>query len=965
VSEVLARYREQFPAYQNVDDATLATGMFTKFYADKMSREEFDAKIGLKASSVRDPRIGRPPPAIELIGDERMLEGTGLPPGTSIINAPPQDPGVLAESGRSGQRIVTRGGRQYMTPDRAMVDVVQPPDPNLGGIGGDVYSAPDQGQIEADQLSAEGAVKGEAPSQIRSNAGYAPDPERGYQRAFGPNVDVRNIESAGPLKGETVFRRNNPTPGEDPPAWMTVRNKGGGVSMGDLRSLEGEALPIAGSMGGGVLGGMVTGLNTAGALGGTFAGSFVGEMLRLNEGKNRGMLPKDFTAMDYIWLAAKRGGAESLGAAGGMAAYRLYKAFRGRGMPDLNMTPEQFKEAFAKRAAGLDSEAQPLLKVGDVVGETPAGAEVAALEQKISSAPGDAGRLFRERAQAKEVYGESELRGLTRGDGRPVLGDQAMGGAVRAAAPDTSKRLAGLGPTLHPDLPQAGEAVRGGLKRAQDAAEAQAQVIYAEVDSKLAGKTVVPLHTDIAAQAYRDVLKGDVFKDLTEEDAKLIKGWFGEAYEKIPGGDKGDMRLRPLTYDQLDRGLKSLRRAIGKSYRGEWNGDLEMLSKLETNLVDDRARLIAKLPDGPQVAAKLDQAEGLWKDLKGQFRRTKINDWLKLNASGGKAVGDEAAGSRIFSDPETARVVGSILKGPEHEKEREAVRAMMRWEISRTAKGGGGDVAADALKRAVSDNEPTLRNFFSPEEIRSMLWPAALMKTRKAMGLKPGMDESKWFDGFFKDANPRNAQTTMDRLRRASPETAKDVQAMARQRIYQSLSVEGEQATGRAVDPKKFEKFLDEPGRADWLAHVLDPGFGTRLRKLAEAMQTLNPPSQKITGAGEMAPTVVGQLKTGSRIFLGALTRESRIYNYAVNNLSEHMREKTARALLDPDEFARLLTAAKRTNAGRATGVVLGQYLLRQDRTEVPETPSSWGKTTRGAIGSMFGMQDIPNGGRQ
>lgn len=938
MSEVLAKYREQFPAYRDVDDATLASGMFTKFYADKMSREEFDGKIGLTANpAVREP----PRPPIEPIQSEQELTDTGLGQGSRRINAPAGDASVLAESGRSGQRVVSRNGRQYLTSDVPMKQVQIPehlrPLAELRG-GRDLAPRPsvgnpptiDDDRIQADQLNAERAQLGEAPAQIRENVGYAFDDEAGYKRGFGPGYDVQRIQSAGPLKGELAFRKSQ-APGEDPPLWTTVRAKGNGtISMGDLQSLIGDLLPTIGAGLGGAVGTAVPSPTIGTALG-SAVGGYIGEIQRLNEGKRRGVIPPETTDAEIIMAASKRAGFEALGAAGGMVAYRLYKAFGGRGVPDIGMSAEQYLEAVRKAENKLPPAGQKLLTAADPIANTPGGARLAATEDKLTT-DYNMGDVFRERAQAKETYGrgllDSELP--LRGN---APGDQAIGDRVRAAAPDTEKRLAGLGDTLHPDATEAGAAVRGGLKRAQDTAEQEAQAIYAQVDSKLAGQTVIPIHTDISANAYKDLIKGDVFKNLGEEDAQVLKSWFEGAYEKIPGSTEGEARLRPLTYDQLDRGLKAIRRAVRSGYRGEWNGELEMLGQLEENLVKDRARLISKLPDGEAVAADLAKAEGLWKDLKGQFRRTKINDWLKLNTFGGKAVGDEAAGARIFSDPETARVVGSVLKGPEYQVERDAVRAMMRWEIVRTAKGQGGDVSADALKRMVSDNNPTLQNFFSKAEIGSMLSPAALMKTRKAMGIKSGMDESKWFDGFFKDANPRNAQTTMDRLRRVDPAGAKDVQAMAQQRIYNQLTKDGEQATGRAVDPDKFEKFLDEPGRADWLAHVIDPGFGARLRMIAEAQKTLNPASQQINmpqSAGSL--TGLETARRAGRVFLGALSRESRIYNNAVSMFSDSVRQRTAEALLSPAKFDQLLRAAQQTTGGRVGAAALGQYLLGESR---------------------------------
>ncbi|MEC9266701.1 MAG: hypothetical protein VX464_11630 [Pseudomonadota bacterium] len=47
MAELLDQYREKYPAYRDVDDETLANGIYTKFYADKMDRDAFNQKVGL------------------------------------------------------------------------------------------------------------------------------------------------------------------------------------------------------------------------------------------------------------------------------------------------------------------------------------------------------------------------------------------------------------------------------------------------------------------------------------------------------------------------------------------------------------------------------------------------------------------------------------------------------------------------------------------------------------------------------------------------------------------------------------------------------------------------------------------------------------------------------------------------------------------------------------------------------
>jgi hypothetical protein len=48
MSELLDQYRQKYPVYMEIDDATLADGIYRRHYADKMGRDEFDAQLGLE-----------------------------------------------------------------------------------------------------------------------------------------------------------------------------------------------------------------------------------------------------------------------------------------------------------------------------------------------------------------------------------------------------------------------------------------------------------------------------------------------------------------------------------------------------------------------------------------------------------------------------------------------------------------------------------------------------------------------------------------------------------------------------------------------------------------------------------------------------------------------------------------------------------------------------------------------------
>lgn len=55
---ILQQVREQYPQYKDVPDKQLADGLYSKFYADKLTREEFDKQAGFDSSQA-NTGIGR------------------------------------------------------------------------------------------------------------------------------------------------------------------------------------------------------------------------------------------------------------------------------------------------------------------------------------------------------------------------------------------------------------------------------------------------------------------------------------------------------------------------------------------------------------------------------------------------------------------------------------------------------------------------------------------------------------------------------------------------------------------------------------------------------------------------------------------------------------------------------------------------------------------------------------------
>lgn len=867
-----------------------------------------------------------------MIADERELEGTGLPPGTEIVEAGRGNPGyaeAMRRSGATGKRPVVSGGRTYLAPGEPMATTVLPPDPNDPGGEAPRVEGVDSQRMLADQMAAEGIVPGEAPSAAREAAGFALDDLTGYQRALGPDFEVRRAESAGPLRGEILFRKKGTR------EWQSVRGAGqGGISQGDIRSIIGEVYPTLGGMGGGAAGAALPVAPGVGAITMAGLGAYAGEIMRLNEGKKRGVVPAETSDFDIMLSAMKRAGLEALGTAGGIAAYRVWKALARRGMPDLGMNEDEVLRRLEAARKKLPAEGRDLLTTGDIVADTPDGAVVRAMEDKLATQADEFGVAMRANRQAKETLTRDMLqRELPPDPSLPTGAEVGERVAKAAPNPETALRYTmGGGPEIHPDNPQIGKLARGAVARAEESAKAIPREKFEDVSAAMRGQAINPANADDTIRALEATLDERVFQKLSEEDSNLLKRWFDEAYVTIGKNERGEpiKALRPLDFDQIQNGLARIRQAKRNAYKGQWNGELETLDQIEQALIKDRDELLAAAPRGSHWKNVLSGAETQWRDLNTQFRRSLVGDFLRHRSGGAEALPGTRVTARLFNDPETSALVGKIVSRPGYEQERAAIRGMLRWEANTAAKAGQGEVSEQGIQNFVRQNQQILSNFFTPNEVNRLFNVASLQRTRRAMGIGPDMNFGKWFDSFWKDANDKNAQIVMDRLRQLDPQTALAVQGMTRQRIFDMITVEGKEATGRTMDPARFEKFIAEPGRAEWLARVMDPGLGSRLRAINEAVRTLIPASQRVNlgAGGSGADTVFAGLKKAGRLGLGILSREARIYNSLLGLAEDRVRRRAAEALLDPQRFAALVRAGRESPGGRMSAVALGQALL-------------------------------------
>jgi hypothetical protein len=849
-------------------------------------------------------------PTFDAGDDERALEGTGLPPGSAAVNVGRDSPRfqeVLKRSGQTESKVVRIGGRDYLTPAPMTED------------WSDVGAGPAQPDIPREEQAAlERVVPGEAPSDARFRAGFGVDAgsAEAYQNVLGPEYETKIVESAGPMKGRVLFRKKGSK------EWQLAAGQEGAriPSLADLKSVAGPAGQMAAGAVGGTLGAMIPVLNTVATGVGAGLGGGAGEFARLYAGREMGAIPKDTSNEELMARAMWTGLTEGGLAAGATVAMKIALAFKARGI-DLDIDPDKLAKAIEKFRATHGEKASSKATVSDVLAGEPEGQAILAAERKFGSEAGAQGDAVRRRMAEKEGLLQSELEGATPISGR-VLGDEEVGRrmATSPATPDAEAELAALGPKLNPESEGIANVLRNAVKKAEDTQEAAAKELYEKAEAPIRGAVTKPITTDITARQYDDLLQKDVFQGLSAEDTALIKGWFREAYQK---GDGGQEVLKDISYETLDRGLKSLRRAIRKGYKGEWNGDLEMLMSLEDAMIADRAKMIGRLDGGSKILKTLEEAEGAWKEIKDTFRRTKLNDFFRQN-QGKQALGDEAGARRVFQDSETAREMGRLLQRPEFVQERDVVRRMLRWEASRAAKPKGGDLNSEALDDWIKNNEEVLTPFFDKKEMADLFRPGAVMRARRAMQISGDMNEAQWFDRFFgqgREIDPKAAQTVMDRLRNLDPGLANDIKNMTYQRIRSMLSERTQAARGKEapVSPEKFERFLETPGRADWLRHVLGPDFAARLRGVSEMVQGLRPQGQAVSAppAGGGGSNVE-MARAGGRLFLGYLSREARAYNSAVRMLSGSARKAYAEAILDPKKYREMLVLNRRLRSSAA-----------------------------------------------
>jgi hypothetical protein len=901
----LQEFRQKYQgAYDDLDDQQLADALHRKFYSD-MPRAEFDTKIGLTpAQAAAAPEAPQQQPTLPTEMESIRREAMTLGPGMgNLFAVRPSEEAMALEQER--QRILSSG---------------------------------------ATQLGEQGIKIGEAPIEARQLSGYGLSRLQGYKAALGDGYDVKVIDTEGPYKGEIIFRK------KDEDGWTTVRDPSGfqspldvGARVRDIQSLKGTALPEFLGAVGGAAGAAAPRIPipllrsgaVAAAAGAGFS-RYYAEIARMEEGRRLGVIPKNVSDAEISAVALNEAGWQAFGEGAGVALYGLMRAGAMRGMPDLQgLTAEDFRRGFNLAKQDVGPGGENLITVGDVLEKLdhPMAAFFKSVEDKSMRTYGSAGHMaFRERGIAKERFAGERLRSELP-EGQPVDVVQFGEDIATKVAPGIEEFRSKLtpAPSLKPNISTLAEDVIAAVKNAEKTQQAAVRQIYQQGEQGAAGVTE-PLRESAATLKALETEQGTrLFPTLSADQRRLVNDSIGRVYK---GGVPQEASL-----EQINQAVSDIRTAIRNGYRGEWLGDIAQLADIEEALIKDRNRLLMKT-GGQNAVNAFETAEKEWRQIKDTFRRMAIGNVFKASPKTASVKNAEQVLDSLSMDYDTAVQIDKYIT----QKERDGIRAMLQMQIADMGSAYGkaqNEIRDAVVQRAINASDSPLRVFFSDGERQYLFNAANLQKIRRQMGVNENESMSQWIDNFYSSMNLEQADAVFKRLNKdpSLAPVADALKTMVRQKLYDDLSKEGATKSARVLDADKLQAMLAKPGAANWLNMVLDPGFATRLREVANATRTVLPDVQKLNlpERDEAAGSAVMAMFRGARTMLGPLSKESRYLTAGLRLASGEMQNRMARAILDPEYFAKLINVAQDKATGRMTAATLGAALMEDkigDKTD-------------------------------
>jgi hypothetical protein len=539
---------------------------------------------------------------------------------------------------------------------------------------------------------------------------------------------------------------------------------------------------------------------------------------------------------------------------------------------------------------------------------------------------------FRERGIAKERFAGERLRSELP-EGQPVDVVQLGEDIATKVAPGIEEFKRKLTPSkpLQPTISTLAEDVIAAVKNAEKTQQAAVRQIYQQGEQGAAGVTE-PLRESAATLKALETEQGTrLFPTLSADQRRLVNDSIDRVYK---GGVPQEASL-----EQINQAVSDIRTAIRNGYRGEWLGDIAQLADIEEALIKDRNRLLMKT-GGQNAVNAFETAEKEWRQIKDTFRRMALGNVFKASPKTASVKNAEQVLDSLSMDYDTAVQIDKYIT----QKERDGIRAMLQMQIADMGSAYGkaqNEIRDAVVQRAIDATDSPLRVFFSDAERKYMFNVANLQKIRRQMGVNENESMSQWIDNFYSSMNLEQADAVFKRLNKdpSLAPVADALKTMVRQKLYDDLSKEGATKSARVLDADKLQEMLAKPGAANWLNMVLDPGFATRLREVANATRTVLPDVQKLnlperdqaTGSAVMA------MLRGARTMLGPLSKESRYLTAGLRLANGEMQNRMARAILDPEYFAKLINVAQDKATGRMTAATLGAALMEDkigDKTD-------------------------------
>lgn len=790
-----------------------------------------------------------------------------------------------------------------------------------------------------------------APGDIRELEGFALNDEqvrlatqKALERRLGAPVEMRQGSVSGRLeyrpKGADQFTT------VDPP----------GIDFGDFRSMLGQALPLGGAVAGGIGGGAAGALGgpavgTAGALTGETVGTFVGELARLTEGQRRGAVPADMDVYDLMLEAAKTAGLSLAGAVGARAAFSLARnVLRGR-MP-VDLDEAEFLRRLSDDEARSTVGTQPT--TGQMMRGTEAGDELLSAERAIAGETGPMGQQFRQRERANVEAGrryfdqvspsaevsEEQVGRQIRGQAHQALSSQAAQQETAVGRANDKALGAVLDVTRGTPGTEAGPTVRGGLSRAVDQFESEAERRFDAIREKVQGLTVKPANLTTEAEGYRNLLNTDLFKSLTPEDRALVKDALDlKAMSPSSLVDASGKPLPPrevtqdISYEQISRALSALRRLERRVVKGETStADAAMISRFKGALLRDRA---AMLKGSPDLAKEVADAEVWYRGQKDLLDRSFIGRVL-AKTDGVYRIADEDVFETFFKrdNISAAKSLETILKQPGYEGELQAMRDAIKNEWRRRVLGPDGLPVPKNHARFMRDYGDTMRRFLPKAEAARMnnaaVFRVDLEREQQALE-KLRTELADTFEGRVADI--RDPVAVIDATWRAKrPEPSRKLHALIQSDkglsdAYRAAIVGRMRAdistptdAGDMIDPAKLKAYLADfgPQLRTWFGGEYVRNLGL----LQKAMEEVT--AKPLTATRMQTPGASKAMYDLARAYVGLFTRPGRFLT-AYRRMSEGQGEqKLGEFLLNPETARNYLPLNNLSGGSKRALEILG-----------------------------------------